>query len=210
MAKGVLEGVKQTVRAGAEAAKFVVRLGLGGIINIKKIEFDVKIGLVESGHFSGTIVVSFLRKTDVTLSFTLQFESVENMASDLANAIFPGITGRRKREVEETLRRHMPDYSRRHYMPEMYIYKPGSAAEYRPKREYQESIYEKTVFVARKRSLTDELQAEKKTVELNLVEMHNRVLQFARPSGSATAAPGSSNQAKLLRLDQLKQTLGKP
>ncbi|XP_065839709.1 uncharacterized protein [Oscarella lobularis] len=211
LAKGVLDAVKWTVRIAAEAAKFIVRLGLGGIISIKKIEFDVKIGIAKSGYFSGSIVVSFLRRAEITMGFYLRLPSVQSMASDLADAIFPGITGRRKRDVEDQLRQNMPDYSRRHYLPDMYVYKPGSAAEYRPRREYPipEEVYEKTEFVVRKRSLTDELQAEKAHIDTDLVDMRNRVKQFVRPSSVAAAAPPAPNATKtrLLPLTQLKQSL---
>ena len=210
VAKGVLEGVKWTVRIAAEAAKFIVNLGLGGLINIKKIEFDIVIGIVKPGKFSGTLVVSFLRKADITMSFYLRLPSVQSMASDLADAIFPGITGRRKREVDEALRRHMPEYSRRHYMPEMYVYKPGSVAEYRPRREFPEpeEVYEKTEFLVRKRALADELQAEKTHIESDLADLHNRVQQFVRPS-TVTPAPATSSQTQLLHLSDLKKELGK-
>ena len=60
VAIGLLEAAKFAVRIGAEAAKFIVNLGLGGLINIKKIEFDIQIYYAKSGHFSGTIIVSFL------------------------------------------------------------------------------------------------------------------------------------------------------
>ena len=213
LAKGVLDAVMWTVRIAAEAAKFIVRLGLGGIISIKKIEFDVKIGIAKSGYFSGSIVVSFLRRAEITMGFYLRLPSVQSMASDLADAIFPGITGRRKRDVEDQLRQNMPDYSRRHYLPDMYVYKPGSAAEYRPRREYPipEEVYEKTEFVVRKRSLTDELQAEKAHIDTDLVDMRNRVKQFVRPSSVAAAAPPAPNATKtrLLPLTQLKQSLSK-
>lgn len=126
---GILEGVKFTVHAGLEAAKFIVRLGLGGIISIRKIEFDVKIGLVTEGHFMGSIQISFLRRHYVTLSFELRFKSVKDMILDLVDLIFPGITGRGRREVADRMKRAFPDFSRRHYFPQ--TYRPGS---YRPEK----------------------------------------------------------------------------
>jgi hypothetical protein len=126
---GILEGVKWTVSAATEAAKFIVRLGLGGIIGLRKIEFDVKIGLVSEGHFMGNIEVSFLRKSYVTISFELRLKSVKDMILDLIDMIFPGISGRDRREVETRMKRAFPDFSRKHYFPE--IYRPGS---YRPQQ----------------------------------------------------------------------------
>ena len=119
-----LEGVKIIVKGGLEAAKSIVRLGLGGIISIRKIKFDVKIGLVSEGHFNGSLEVSFLKKPYVTVSFELRLKSVSDMALDLIDMIFPGISGRDRREVETRMKRAFPDFSRKHYFPE--IYRPGS------------------------------------------------------------------------------------
>jgi hypothetical protein len=121
-----LEGVKVAVKAGAEAAKFIVNLGLGGLIDIRLIEFDINIGLVSSGNFMGRLEVSFLRRAPKSMSFNLRLKSIKDMALDLADAVFPGISGRKKREVDESLKRSLPDYSRRHYLPQMYIYRPGN------------------------------------------------------------------------------------
>ena len=125
VAIGFLEGIKKTVKVGAEAAKFITDLTLGGLIDIRRIEFDVQIGLVSASRFSGTIEVSFLRKSHIELSFELRLNSILDMALDLADAVFPGISGRKKREVEERMKRALPGYSRRHYLPHLYLYRPG-------------------------------------------------------------------------------------
>jgi hypothetical protein len=123
-ARGVLEGVKQTVKVGTTAAKFIADLTLGGLISIRRIQFDVKIGLISKGSFGDTIEVSYLRRRYTPLRFQLRLKSITAMALDLADAIIPGISGRKKREVEERMKRALPDYSRRHYLPHLYVYRP--------------------------------------------------------------------------------------
>ena len=117
-AKGVLEGVKYTVKAGAAAAKFIVSAGLGGLIDIKKLTFDVKIGLVSSGHVAGSATVSFLKKRPKKFSFNIRMNSIESMAKDFAEMAFKGITGRRRR-------RDTSGFSERHYFPERFVHRPG-------------------------------------------------------------------------------------
>lgn len=100
IANGILEAIKLTVKAGAAAAEAITKLALGGLIHIRKIEFDVQIGVVQGGSFSGKIEVSFLGSSYKTLSFTLKLNSVVDMALDLAEEVFPGISGRRRRNVD--------------------------------------------------------------------------------------------------------------
>ena len=181
MATDVLEAAKVAVKIGAEAAKFIVNLGLGGIINIKKIEFDVKIGLVTEGHFKGAIVVSFLGKHDVELKFELRLKSVKDMALDLADAVFPGISGRKRREVTEQIRRSLPDYSRRHYLPELYVYRPG-----KKRRSIRaKSIATSTSFSKRNADVNNEEQLTAREVEDHL-KYFNEQVQLAN---SAPAIP---------------------
>ena len=124
-----MNNLRTTLKGAGDAARFIVQLGLGGMINIKKIELDILIGLVSDGHFMGKIVVSFLGENDVELSFNLRLKSVKDMALDMADAIFPGITGRR-RDVESPL----PGFSHRHRFPRMYIRRPGDGVRLRAKR----------------------------------------------------------------------------
>eukprot|EP00118_Oscarella_pearsei_P017080 m.168240 g.168240 ORF g.168240 m.168240 type:complete len:1287 (+) comp38949_c0_seq2:709-4569(+) len=81
----VLEGVKRAVKVGADAASWIARNTLTGLINIKLISFDIDIHLVKGGSFSGKLIVSFLRRTPVTLSFHLRFASPLEMIKDLAD-----------------------------------------------------------------------------------------------------------------------------
>lgn len=123
VAKGILEEIKVTVKAGIDSAKAIVNLGLGGVFGIRKIEFDIMIGLVQEGHFNGNLEVTILGKVH-KFGFELRLKSVKDMVLDLADRIFPGISGRSKREVEDRMKRAFPDFSEKHHFPR--IYRPGS------------------------------------------------------------------------------------
>ena len=125
VAKGVLEGVKFAANAGLQAAKAIVNFGLGGVFSIRKIEFDIKIGLVQSGHFNGNVELTILNKFH-RFAFELRLQSVKDMVLDLADRVFPGISGRSKRAVEDRMKRAFPDFSEKHHFPR--IYRPGSYA----------------------------------------------------------------------------------
>ena len=103
-------------------------------------EFDIQIGLVRSGHFSGTLEVVILGKFQ-RFPFDLRLKSIQDMVKDLADRIFPGISGRSKRQVEERMKRAFPDFSKKQHFPA--IYRPGSHEANEP-RTLQETTPEQT------------------------------------------------------------------
>ena len=82
---------------------------LSDVIQIKRMSFDVKIGLVESGKFNGEIVYSIRKGKDVKEQFLFRLDSIKDMAIDLAELVYPGVTGRRRRDVTDALRRAFPE-----------------------------------------------------------------------------------------------------
>lgn len=124
VSKGVLKGVQYTVHGALEAAKWIVRFALGGIIRIRKIEFDIKIGLLSEGHFKGMLELSILSKAFVKISFNLRLKSIGDMVEDLVKLVLSAFGGRRRREVSDRMKRAFPDFSWKHYFPK--IYRPGS------------------------------------------------------------------------------------
>ena len=91
-ANAILASTKAAYKAGSDAASAIARLGLGGLINIEKIEFDVEIAVASKGQFSGTIKATFLKKNSQSFGFNLRLKSISSMAKDLAEKIFKGIT----------------------------------------------------------------------------------------------------------------------
>ena len=92
VAKGTLSAAQATYKAGSDAASAIARLGLGGLIDIRMIEFDVEISVASGGRFSGRMEVSFLGKGHQRFSFDLRLKNIDAMAKDLAEMIFSGIT----------------------------------------------------------------------------------------------------------------------
>jgi hypothetical protein len=90
-ANAILASTKKAYKAGSDAAAAIARMGLGGLINIEKIEFDVEIAMASTGRFSGTIKASFLKKSQ-SFNFHLRLKSISSMAKDLAEKAFKGIT----------------------------------------------------------------------------------------------------------------------
>lgn len=123
-ANGVLEGVKSAMNAGLEAAKWLERYALGGLIRIRSIEFNVSIGLVSKGEFAGKVELSILNQEYVTVEFNLRLNSIEDMVEDLVKRVWSSLSDRRRREVADSVKLAFPDFRRKHYFPE--IYRPGS------------------------------------------------------------------------------------
>ncbi|CAH1781115.1 unnamed protein product [Owenia fusiformis] len=82
-----LDGVNEAQKAGLKAASFITRLTLGGIINIKEISFNVELAVANTGEFGGTIVVSFLGRSDDTFSFQIKLYSIESMVGILVDKV---------------------------------------------------------------------------------------------------------------------------
>ena len=89
-ANAALTATEKTYKAGASAASQIQKLGLKGLAVVRKIEFDVETGVVKSGKFSGRIEAKLLGK-ESSFGFNLKLDSVEDMAKDLAEKMFPGI-----------------------------------------------------------------------------------------------------------------------
>lgn len=99
IAKGVLdgvvatlEGVKQTFHTGLEAANVIASVGLGGVINIEKLEFDVLLSAAATGYFSGSVTASFGGQPSTTVSINVDLYDVTAMARQLADHVVSGLS----------------------------------------------------------------------------------------------------------------------
>ena len=77
---------------------------------------------MEGGRFGGAIEVSFLKRSYVRFSFSLRLRSPLDMAKDLADRVWSTISGRRRRDVEASLKSAFPEHVERLINP----YRPGS------------------------------------------------------------------------------------
>lgn len=86
-AQGVLDGVEATYAAGLQAAEFIAKLGINGLISIREISFDVSLGVAAGGSFSGSVTAVFGGAAEVTVSFNIDLYDISSMAKELAGHI---------------------------------------------------------------------------------------------------------------------------
>lgn len=92
--KEALKQAKAAVsRVGITAASVIARVGDYGLFTVRRIEFDVPIALAARGRFSGMVEAAIVEHDYRTFVFDLRLENLKEMARDLAEMIFPGITG---------------------------------------------------------------------------------------------------------------------
>ena len=87
-----MEATKHTYRVGTEAVNVIASVGLGGVINIKGLEFDVYLSAAATGSFSGSITASFAGQQDVTVSLNLNLYDIPSMAKKLGEHVVEGIS----------------------------------------------------------------------------------------------------------------------
>ena len=90
-AVAALEVVKQTYRVGAEAANQIARLGLGGIVNLKEIGFDVSLSAAAGGSFAGS-VRGCLVGNNVELNININLHDVTAIARQIADHVIDGLS----------------------------------------------------------------------------------------------------------------------
>ena len=90
-AVAALEAVKQTYRVGVEAANQIARFGLGGIVNLKEITFDVSLGEAAGGSFRGS-VRGCLAGNNVRLNIHINLHDVIAIARQIADHVIGGLS----------------------------------------------------------------------------------------------------------------------
>ena len=91
IAVAALNVVRKLYRVGIQALTTIVRVGLGGLINIREIYFRVSLGAASHGSFSGRIRVSFLGRSPVTIGLHINVRNPWTMVKQLASRVIPGI-----------------------------------------------------------------------------------------------------------------------
>ena len=91
-AEAALSGVEAAHAVGFQAFNDIARLGLNGLISIRKISFNVRLDVAAGGSFSVSVRAVFLgaAKTTVTVDFNLR--DITAMARQLANHIGNGFS----------------------------------------------------------------------------------------------------------------------
>ena len=88
LAKLSLEGVKLTVKAAAEAAEFIAKYGLGGLIDIREAMFDGSLSATQGGRVSLAVKLTFMNKPK-SFAFAFNFNDPLSSAKELAKILLP-------------------------------------------------------------------------------------------------------------------------
>ncbi len=86
-----LEAIEQTYRVGVEAANQIARFGLGGVVNLKEIRFDVSLRVAAGGSFAGT-VRGCLVGNNVQLDINVNLHDVTAIARQVADHVIDGLS----------------------------------------------------------------------------------------------------------------------
>ncbi len=97
-AKSVVNGAKQFLRSvnkinkfGIKAAKWITKFSSVGLINIRRIYFDLSLRLVKGGHFAAKIDVTFFKSKTVNAKINLNIKCIWCMAKEIAKRMGRGI-----------------------------------------------------------------------------------------------------------------------
>ena len=81
-----LEGAKYVQRAGLAVSEAIISFGLGGLINIRKLSFDVRLAVAEGGSFKGEMDV-IICNNRLQMEFNINVNSVSSMVDSLVDAV---------------------------------------------------------------------------------------------------------------------------
>ena len=90
-AVAALEVVRQTYRVGVEAGNQIARFGLGGVVNLKEITFDVLLSAAAEGSFGGS-VRGCLAGNNVQLDININLHDVVAIARQIADHVISGLS----------------------------------------------------------------------------------------------------------------------
>ena len=86
-AEDAVNVVRTTYAAALQAADFITRLGLNGLVSIREITFDVNLATAVSGSFSASVTAAFNGGAETTVSLQLNLFDIRSMARQLASHI---------------------------------------------------------------------------------------------------------------------------
>jgi hypothetical protein len=87
-ARWTLEGVKLSVGAAAEVGEYIVRFGLGGLLDIREAMFEASLSAAHGGYISMAVSIMFMDKPQ-SFAFAFNFKDPLTSAKELANTLLP-------------------------------------------------------------------------------------------------------------------------
>lgn len=91
-AVAALEVVQHTYRIGVEAATLISSIGLGNMISIEKLEFEVSLSTAATGAFSGSVTACFAGQASTTISIHIDLFNPISMARELGEHVVSGLS----------------------------------------------------------------------------------------------------------------------
>lgn len=80
-----LQTVKRLYRLGVQAFTAIVNFGLGGIINIREVSFNVALGAAMDGKFTARIRISFFGRPPVNVHSYINLKNIGAMVKNLVS-----------------------------------------------------------------------------------------------------------------------------
>ena len=77
-----LEGVKLANQLGVKVGKAITQFTLGDLLNIRSIEFDVRLAAANTGHFGASLQGTIVGQ-EVDLDFQVNLMSIDEMFKNL-------------------------------------------------------------------------------------------------------------------------------
>jgi len=87
-AKKAFDKVKKAFKTGLRILKYIFKHGLGGIVNIRRLWFDVSLDRASLGKFAGGIDVHFFGRYKLKIRISFNLRHIARLAKNLFKKIF--------------------------------------------------------------------------------------------------------------------------
>ena len=91
-AEQALRGVKAAFAVGLKASNIIAKVGINGLISIRKIKFRASLAVASGGSFSGSVTARFAGHAETTVRLRINLRNVKSMAKQLVNRIGNGFS----------------------------------------------------------------------------------------------------------------------
>ena len=85
--------MKNAFKSGLKVLDYILKHGIGGIINIRRLWFDVSLGSASLGKFAGGIDLQFFGKYNLNLSVSFDLHKIAELAKHLFRKVLSKIKG---------------------------------------------------------------------------------------------------------------------
>ena len=90
-ARHIFDRVKNAFKSGLKVVNYIRKHGIGGIINVQRLWFDVGLESASLGHFAGGIKLKFFGRYHLDLSVSFDLRKIANLAKQLFRKVLSNI-----------------------------------------------------------------------------------------------------------------------